>query len=216
MKIRFSTMIFAAAALVAPALVAPGAWAQAGGASRASDPPTATKVGVLNMEVAITSTEEGKQAANELNAKFAPRQTELQNLQKQIQDIQTRLQTTSNTLSDEERYRLQREGETLQKTMQRKQQEDQQDLQDAQQDLINQLGRKLMTVLDKYSSDNGFAVILDESSQQTPIIYAAKTIDVTQDIIKLYDQNYPVKSAAAKPAAPGTRPATKPQSQPQR
>jgi hypothetical protein len=40
------------------------------------------------------------------------------------------------------------------------------------------------------------------------VIYAANTIDVTQDIIKLYDQSYPVKSsaAAAKPATP--RPAT--------
>ena len=201
MKIRFATMILAAAAMVAP-----GVWAQAGGASRASDPPSVGRVGVLNMEVAITSTQEGKQAATELNAKFAPRQTELQNLQKQLQDIQTRLQTTSNTLSDEEKYRLQREYETLNKTAQRKQQEDQQDFQDAQQDLINTLGRKLMTVLDKYSKENGFSLILDESSQQTPIIYAANTIDVTQDIIKLYDQNYPVKAASAAPksATPGT------------
>lgn len=212
MKIRFATTILAAV------LAVPAAWAQAGGASRAADPPAMGRVGVLNMEVAITSTQEGKQAASELQSKFTPRQTELQNIQKQMQDIQTRLQTTSNTLSDEEKYRLQRELESLNKTAQRKQQEDQQDFQDAQQDLINQLGRKLMTVLDKYAKDNGYSVILDESSQQTPIIYAANTIDVTQDIIKLYDQNYPVKaSATTKPATPGTaRPATpKPQSQQQ-
>jgi len=214
MKLRFATTILAAT------LAVPAAWAQAGGASRAADPATQGKVGVLNMEVAITNTEEGKQASNELQAKFAPRQTELQNLQKQMQDIQTRLQTGATTLSDEEKYRLQRELETLNRTATRKQQEAQQDYQDAQQDLINQLGRKLMTVLDKYASDNGFAVILDESSQQTPIIYAAKTIDVTQDIIKLYDQNYPVKAAATTPKpAPGTaKPATqqKPPAQPQR
>lgn len=214
MKIRFATTILAAV------LAVPAAWAQAGGASRAADPPSPGKVGVLNMEAAITSTEEGKQAANELTAKFAPRQTELQNIQKQMQDIQTRLQTTSNTLSDDERYRLQRELDTLNKSAQRKQQEAQQDFQDAQQDLINQLGRKLITVLDKYSADNGFAVIFDTSSQQTPVIYAAKTIDVTQDIIKLYDQSYPTKAGAStpKPATPGTpRPAPKqPQSQPQR
>jgi len=212
MKIRFVTTILAAT------LAVPAVWAQTG-ASHA-DPPAMAKIGVLNMEVAITSTQEGKQAANELTSKFAPRQTELQNLQKQMQDIQTRLQTTSNTLSDEERYRLQRELETLNKTAQRKQQEDQQDYQDAQQDLINQLGRKLMTVVDKYSKDNGYAVIFDESSQQTPVLYRADAIDVTQDIIKLYDQNFPVKASAstAKPATPGTaKPAaTKPQTQPQR
>jgi outer membrane protein len=213
MKIRFATTVLAAT------LAVPAVWAQAG-ASHADPPAMAAKIGVLNMEVAITSTQEGKQAANELTAKFAPRQTELQNLQKQIQDVQTRLQTTSNTLSDEERYRLQREGETLNRTLQRKQQEDQQDYQDAQQDLINQLGRKLMTVVDKYSKDNGYAVIFDTSSQQTPVVFASPANDVTQDIIKLYDQNYPAKASASTTtprATPGTaKPATtpaKPQSQ---
>jgi outer membrane protein len=208
MKIHLAPVLWAAT------LAVPGVWAQTGGAAH-TDPAT-LKVGVLNMEAAITGTQEGKQASNELAAKFAPRQTELQNLQKQIQDIGTRLQTTSNTLSDDERYRLQRESDTLNRTLQRKQQEARDDFQDAQQDLINGLGRKLMTVLDKYSADNGYAVIFDTSSQQTPVIYAARTIDVTQDIIKLYDETYPVKAGASTTKPSGTTarpPATKPQPQ---
>jgi outer membrane protein len=204
MKMRLAVSILAAA------LAVPAVWAQAGGAS-----PAPSKVGVLNMEVAITSTEEGKQAANELMAKFAPRQTEIQNLQKQIQDIGTRLQTTSNTLSDDEKYRLSRESDTLTRNLQRKQTEARDDYQEAQQDLINSLGRKLITVLDKYSKENGFAVIFDNSSQQTPVIYASNAVDVTQDIIKLYDQNYPVKSAA-KSAAPATAKPAAPKPQPQK
>jgi outer membrane protein len=184
-----------AATLVMPAALARTARAQAD--------PVPSKIGVLNMEVAITSTQEGKQAADELNAKFAPRQTELQQLQKQIQDITTRLQTTANTLSDDEKFRLQEQSQSLSRTYQRKQQEARDDFQDAQQDLINSLGRKLMTVLSKYSKENGYAVIIDTSSQQTPVIYEAPAVDVTQDIVKLYDQTFPVKTASstAKPAA---------------
>lgn len=198
-------------AALAVTLAAPGVWAQTSTAAHA-DPPVPMKVGALNMEAAITSTQEGKQAANELNVKFAPRQNELQNLQKQAQDLTTRLQTQSNTLSDDEKYRLSRESDSLQRTYQRKQQEARDDYQDAQQDLINTLGRKLMTVLDKYSQENGYAIVFDTSSQQTPVIYEARAIDITQDIIKLYDQNFPVKTAAAsKPAAaPGV---AKPQPQ---
>ncbi len=210
--------IHLAAVVLAATLAVPTVWGQTSPATHAD--PAPGKIGVLNMEVAITSTQEGKQAANELSAKFAPRQTELQNIQKQLQDISTRLQTNSNTLSDEEKYRLSRESETLNRTLQRKQQEARDDYQDAQQDLINTLGRKLMTVLDKYSRDNGYAVIFDTSSQQTPVIYANPVTDVTQDIIKLYDQNYPAKSSAnsTRPAAPASaRPAApKPQSEPQR
>lgn len=191
-----------AIAALAAAMIVPAAWAQTG--AKTSD-PTPGKIGVLSMQVAITSTVEGKQDSSELNAKFAPRQQELQNIQKQIQDIQTRLQTGSNTLSDAEKYRLSDEGQRLQRELQRKQQEDRDDLQDAQDDMINTIGRKMMTVLDKYSRQNGYAVIIDTSSQQTPVIYAADGINVTEDIVKLYDQTYPVaaKSAAS---APGTKP----------
>jgi outer membrane protein len=200
--------IYVAIGILVATTAVPAVWGQT---ASHGDPAAPMKVGALNMEAAITSTQEGKQAASELTTKFAPRQTELQNLQKQIQDITTRLQTTSNTLSDEEKYRLSRENETLNRTLQRKQQEARDDYQDAQQDLINTLGRKLMVVLDKYSKENGYAVVFDTSSQQTPVIYEAPAIDITQDIIKLYDQNYPVKSVAASKPAPAT-----PKPQPQR
>jgi outer membrane protein len=164
-----------------------------------------TKIGVISMQAAITGTAEGKQAGAELQSQFAPRQTELQNMQKQMEDDQNRLRTGQTTLSDEEQARLSREYAVLQRTLQRKSQEDQDDLNDAQQDLVNRIGRKMVDILDKYAKDGGYAVVLDSSSQQTPIIYEANQIDITQDIIRLYDQAYPVKTSSA---APSSRPAT--------
>lgn len=193
-------------------LTVPAIWGQSSGTAAG-----AMKVGVINVQIAITSTAEGKQAAAELQSKFAPRQSELDNMRKQLDDLQARLRTGQTTLSDEEKARLAREGDTLTRTFQRKQQEAQDDFNDEQQDVVNRIGRKMMAVLDKYSKDNGYAIIFDTSAQQTPVVYAANQIDVTQDIIRLYDQGNPVKagassssapSAAPKPAAP--RPATKP------
>src|SRR5271154_5689418 len=190
MKIRFG--ILAMAAL----LMLPAVWAKSNGAAGA-------KVGVISVSAAIQSTAEDKQAAAELQSQFAPRQTELDNLRKQIEDLQTRLRTTSNTLSDEEKARLAREGDQLTRTYQRKQQESQDDYTEAEREVVDRIGRKMIDVLDKYSKDNGYTVILDTSGQQTTVLFAAPTVDVTQDIIRLYDQSYPVKSAtSAKPAAP--------------
>jgi outer membrane protein len=184
--------------ILAALLMTPAVWAQASA-------QVATKVGVINIQAAIASTAEGKQAAAELQSQFAPRTTELQNLQKQIEDLRGRLQTGQSTLSDEEKARLSREGDQLTRTFQRKQQEFQDDTNDAQQDVVNRIGRKLVDVLNKYAKDNSYSVVLDDSSQQTPVLYAANPVDVTQDIIRLYDQSYPVKSATAatpRPAAP--------------
>jgi outer membrane protein len=187
--------------VIAALLMTPAVWAQA------AAPAAAGKVGVINIQAAIASTAEGKQAAAELQSQFTPRMNELQNLQKQIEDLRNRLQAGQSTLSDEEKARLQREGDTLTRTYQRKQQELQDDTNDAQQDVVNRIGRKLVDILNKYSKDNGYAIVLDDSSQQTPVIYAANQIDVTQDIIRLFDQSYPVKNAgAAAPTAPRTAP----------
>jgi outer membrane protein len=195
MKIRAVVPVLAAL------LITPALWAQASA-------PASSKIGVINIQAAIASTTEGKQAAAELQSQFAPRSTELQNLQKQIEDLRTRLQTGQSTLSDEEKARLAREGDQLTRAFQRKQQEFQDDSNDAQQEVVNRIGRKIVDVLSKYSKENAYSVILDTSSQTTPVLFAANQIDVTQDIIHLYDQSYPVKSAAA--PAPRTAPAPKP------
>ncbi len=175
----------------------------------ASHADAPTKIGVVNMSEIISQTAEGKAAAAQLQSQFAPRQTELQNIQKQAEDDQTRLRTGQTTLSDDEKARIQRESDLLTRTFQRKQQEDSDDLSEAQQDVVNTIGRKAVDILNKYGNENGYAAILDTSSQQTTVVYASNKNDLTQEIIRMYDQAYPVKAAATttpKPATP--KPAT--------
>src|SRR4029077_7712469 len=139
------------------------------------------------------------------------RQSELDTLRRQIEDIQTRLRTGASTLSDDEKARLSREGDQLSRQCQRKQQDSQDDFNEAQREVVDRIGRKMIDVLDKYSKENGYGVIFDTSAQNTPVVYAANQIDVTQEIIRLYDQNYPVKAGAAKSsAAPPRAAAPKP------
>jgi outer membrane protein len=202
MKIRLAVPVLAVLALMPAALLQSNAAAQTA---------AAPKVGVINAQAAILGTAEGKQASAELQSQFAPRQAEIQNLQKQIEDLQTRVRTTANTLSDDEKARHAREYDQLTRTLQRRNQDFQDDANEAQQEVVNRIGRKMMDVLDKYAKDNSYTLILDTSSQQTPVIFAANQVDITQDIIHLYDQAYPVKASAApaaKPAGATPKPST--------
>jgi outer membrane protein len=65
----------------------------------------------------------------------------------------------------------------------------------------------MIDVLDRYARENGYIVILDSSAQNTPILYASNQIDVTQDIVRLYDQAYPLKAGSTPPKPAATRPA---------
>ncbi len=181
---------------------------------RAQEPAAgAGKVAVINIQTAITGTNEGKQAAADLQTKYNPRQAELDGTRKQIEDLQTRLRNGATTLSDEEKARLAQEGDRLTRAYQRKQQEFQEDGNEDQREIVDRIGRKMLDVIDKYAKQGGYSVVFDISAQNTPVVYAANQIDITQDIVKLYDQAYPSKAPAAsntpaRSATPRTTPGT--------
>ena len=177
------------------------------------------KVAVISVRQAIVSTAEGKQASAELQSQFAPRQNELEALNKQVNDLRQQLSANQTTWSDEQKAKAQNQGQRLAAQLERKNNELQEDVNAAQAEVVDRIGRKMMDVLDRYSRENGFVAVFDSSAQNSPILYASSNIDITQDIIKLYDQAYPVKSSATpapaakptpkptpKPAAPATKP----------
>jgi outer membrane protein len=193
--------------------LAPARGVQAQGAAAAAAP---SKIAVLNVRNAIVATAEGKQAQAQLQSQFAPKQNELQNLQKQIEDLQRRMSEGARTLSDDEKGKMQREGELLSRRLQRGNDDLNEELNAAQGEIVDGIGRKMLEVLDRYSRENGFTAVLDTSAQGSPVVYGSSQSDITQEIVKLYDQAYPLKSGAAaapaapKPAAPAPAPAKKP------
>jgi outer membrane protein len=211
MNVNFSLKHVPAALLVVFLSVA-GAWAQGGAAASA---PAASKIVAIDVRGAIQSTAEGKEALIELQSRFAPKQTELQNMQKQMEDISNRLQTGAATLSDEEKASLQRQSDLLGREFQRSQDDAQEEYTAAQQDIVDRIGRKMLDVVDRYARENGIAMVLDSSVQGGSLLYRAESFDITADIVHLYDAAYPVKPAAATaptshaPATP--KPATPPQ-----
>ena len=67
-------------------------------------------------------------------------------------------------------------------------------------------------MIDEYSKGQGFAIVLDVSTQQSPVLWAANGIDITQQIVELYDKKFGAGAAApaASPSAPAAKPAGTP------
>jgi outer membrane protein len=181
-------------------------------AQTAAGSSSAGKIGVINVRQAIVTTAEGKQASAELQTQFQSRQNELEALNKQINDLRGRLSAGNVTLSEEEKVRLTQQGQRLTAQLDRKNNELNEDVQSAQGEVVDKIGRKMIDVLDRYARENGLVAVFDSSSQNSPILFASTNIDITQEIIKLYDQAYPVKGGTA--AAPATKPAATPKPAP--
>jgi outer membrane protein len=201
-----SRMIVPATALAIAGLM--GAVLVRAQAPAAAGSSAAGKVGVINIRSAIGSTAEGKQAQAELQSQFAPRQNDIENMNKQINDLRQRLAACEGKCSQDEIARLTTQGQRLTQQLDRKNTELQEDSNAALGDVIDRIGRKMVDVLDRYARENGYSVVLDSSAQNTPILYASTQIDVTQDIIRLYDSAYPVKAGApAQQKPPAAKPA---------
>ncbi len=203
MKIR----LFVATLAVASFIAVPAVFAQAASTKPADPPPMVSgpaKVAVLNVRAAIANTADGKQAAAEIQSQFAPGQAQMDDLRKKIEDTEKRLQTGQNTLSDEEKTKLQRQDQVYQNQARRVQEQLNEELQAADADIIDRISRKMDDVLRKYATDNGYTAVIDSSSQA--IVFAAPGSDITEAIVKLYDQAYPVKASATppKPTTPAT------------
>ena len=201
-RMKLHTVALAAAGLLVVAVVR----AQ----SPAASPAAPGKVGVINIRGAIGSTAEGKQAQAELQSQFAPRQTEIENMNKQINDLRQRLAACEGKCSQDEIQRLTTQGQRLTQQFDRKNTEFNEDSNAALSDVIDRIGRKMVDVLERYAGQNGYSVVLDSSAQNNPILFAASQIDVTQEIVRLYDQAYPVKGGAPAQQKPAAKPAPTP------
>ena len=177
--------------------------------AHAQNPPT--KVGVIHVQEALLSTKDGQKAANELQGKFAPKRSELEKKQTEINGLQDTLRKGSATMNDDAKNKLMREIDGKTTSLKRDSEDFDADVQEAEGKVMQELGAKMMKVLEKYATDNGYGVILDVSNPQTGVLWRAAAVDITADIIALYDKANPVAGATA-PAAPAatTTPAPRP------
>ena len=200
MTVLGAGMAIAQAPLAAPAAAPVGA------------PPT--KVAVIQIQAALAATKEGQKAAADLEVKLGPRKKDLDGKQAEIKDLQDKLQRGGNTLSDSAKEELTRNIDTKTKSYNRELEDAQAELESEQQKVVGALGQKMMAVIDKYAQQNGFAIVLDVSSQTTPVLYASNTVDITKDVIDLYDKTAFTPTPAAAAPGPAARPAASPAPRP--
>ncbi len=165
---------------------------------------TPEKVGVISVQGAIVGTKDGQKASQQLQVKFAPKQKDVQGRQAEITQLEDQLRKGGNLMSEDKRTQMARDIDEKKKRLQRDVQDDQEELQTEQQRVLQGLGQRMMAVIEKYAKDNGYTMILDVSSPNTPVLYASSGIDITQDIVSLYDKTSTNGGPVSTPGTSGT------------
>jgi len=166
-------------------------------------PAGSNRVGIINIQDAIIRTREGQKTAKTLQGKYAPRQETLEKSRRELEDLQGQLNKGRNTMSEDARNTLVRQIDQKNRAFQRENEDASAEFQQEEAKVINGIGQKMMAVIDKYAKDKSYSIILDISSPQSPVLYAVNTVDITNDIVELYDKSQgdaPAPGAAPAPA----------------
>jgi outer membrane protein len=158
------------------------------------------RIAVINMQAAMAGTKDGQKASAELNAKYGPKQKEIQTKQAEVESLKEQLQKGQNTLTDAVKNDLYVKIDQKTKAVNRDMEDDRAELEQDQGRLVQDISQKMYVVINKFAQDNGYSLVIDVSGQQSPVLFASNTIDITKQIVDLYDTN----AAAMAPSAPAS------------
>lgn len=187
--------VFAISAFLAAGLI-PVAQAQAPAATAAAAGQT-TKIAVIAFQAAVAKTNEGQQNFSALEKKYQPKQEEITALKNQVDALTKQLQTDGPKLTDAERAARAKVIDTKTKQLDRDTQDARSDFSQDISQAYQALAAKVYDVMKTYAEQHGYTLVLDISSQQSPVLFAGQSTDITQAVIDAYN----TKSGVAAPAA---------------
>jgi len=152
-----------------------------------------TKVAVVNMQKAVFDTAEIKKADGEMQAKYKPRQDDINKINAQIEDIARQLQTGAGKLTPAAEADLRAQGQRLQRDLQYKQQDLQDAVNEDRQAILTNSSAKMTDVIKKIAEEKGFDMVVDTQSTY----YFKPVMDITAEATAAYDKAHPVTPAPA-------------------
>lgn len=163
----------------------------------------------------MAQTNEGQRDFADLQKKYAPKEATLKTLNDEVETLTKQLQDQGATLSEVERANRSKAIDDKKKQLDRETEDLRNDGQQDMQDLFSGLQAKVYDVMQSYAEQQGFTLILDISQQQSPVLFASATTNITKQVIDAYNVKSgvpapPAQPAAAAPQAPKPRAVTPP------
>ncbi len=158
------------------------------------------KIAFVNPVAILSSTAEGKQEFAKLQDLTNTKQKQVADATAELRKLQDQYSQTSLSANPTTRAEMERQIQDRDVKLKRLQEDAQLELQQRQDDLLEKMGGKLQTILTEYAQKNGIDTIFRLDQNQS-FAYVNPALNITDAIIKQYDQRYPVASAAPAPAA---------------
>jgi outer membrane protein len=167
----------------------------------------AAKIAWMNLEQAVLTSDEGKTMVSDIQKWVDSKNTENDTLRKEMETLRSQLSVQGSKLTDEARSDLEDQIEAKDTVLQRFQQDTQKEIESRRVKMTSYLAKRMQPVIEKVAKEKGLSAVLIFNSSRDA--YVDPALNLTEEIIKAYNQTY--GAGAAKPAA---APAAKPPATP--
>lgn len=150
------------------------------------------KIGTVDFQKIFENSAAGKAAKNKINQEGQRMNADLDKIQKEIKKLQELIEkdSSSGVMSkaalDDKKWELNRKVEEVKALKKRFDHK----IQKMQVRLINGVRKEVLKLIDDYGKKEGFLLIIEEMG----VVYAPKSIDITDKIIQLYNTTNAKKS----------------------
>lgn len=144
------------------------------------------KFGYVDLQKALNDSDAGKKAKEDFKKQADKMQADLKKQRDEIDSLKAELDKKALVMKEEERRNLQSQYEKKLRDFERNLKDSQGELQNKDNELTGDILRGLHEVIQELGKKEKYTLILESSG--TPVLFVAPEADLTDEILKLYNQ----------------------------
>ena len=169
------------------------------------------KVAWVDRERALTEIDEARAATNRLKAAVTSKQKELEKEQDALLKEADQLKKQAATMNDEAKMAKQTEFQGKLLAFEQKKQRSQMEVAESQQKELQPILNRMQQVIEQIAKREGLTLVVDRAA----VAYAPPSLELTNEVVRLYNDQFKVKapakgSDAPRAPAPDKKPADAP------
>ncbi len=154
------------------------------------------KIGFLQFALVLEGTEEAKLEIGKVRSYMEGKQADYDSQRTQLEELKKQYLEQERGLNEQTKVEMQRTITDNEKNLRRMQEDIQADISNRRDVLFNRLSGKVQIILNDFATQNNYGAILFVDQLQG---YFDPSLDVTQEIIRLYNERHPVSAAGSTP-----------------
>src|SRR5215475_3276047 len=156
------------------------------------------RIAVVDMQRALNECDAGKRAKDQVKAKFEKAQDQLKRQRDELDKAREEFDKKALVLKEDQRRDLEKDLEAKTLDFKRRYEDFQRDLKRTDAELTSGIVEQIYGIVADYGQEHDYTVVLEALSGV--LLYNQKSIDITDEVIKLYNANpNRARSAGKKP-----------------